>query len=164
MSRVPIRQQTFTAYSEDTAVRVIREPNDERRVLVLTELMHQGRLYRIATTHFTWSPEGRMTELQTSDFARLQRVLSEYPDYVLCGDFNAPRGGGLFTKFVRELDLTDHLPPHVTTTLDGRFHRAGALERVVDTVFATPEYRVENVRVLEGLSDHKGILATVERR
>jgi hypothetical protein len=43
------------------------------------------------------------------------------------------------------------------------FHRAAPLELVVDTVFSTPEYRVVDIRVLEGISDHKGILALVER-
>lgn len=164
LTRVPVRRQTVNIYSEDAEVRVLRDPNDSCRVLVVTELMHEGRPYRIATTHFTWSPDGQPSEPQLADFIRLKRVMSEYPDYVLCGDFNAPRGGELFGKFVHELGLIDHLPRDVTSTIDGRFHRAGALELAVDTIFSTTEYRVADVRVLEGLSDHKGILATVERR
>jgi endonuclease/exonuclease/phosphatase family metal-dependent hydrolase len=163
LSRVPVRRQIEICYGDDPNIRVHRQPNDARRVLVVTELDHQGQPYRIATTHFTWSPDGHINELQRTEFAHLRGVLADYPDYVLCGDFNAPRGREMFGKFVAELGLIDHLPAFVTSTIDGRFHRAGALELVVDTIFSTPEYRVAQTRVLEGISDHKGILALVER-
>jgi endonuclease/exonuclease/phosphatase family metal-dependent hydrolase len=163
LSRVPLRKQSEHYYSEDPRIRVAREPNDARRVVVMTELEHLGKTYRIAGTHFTWSPDGHIIELQVSDFGRLERVLSACPDYVLCGDFNAPRGREMFGKFENELGLIDHLPADVTSTLDPKFHRAKGLELAVDTIFATPEYRVTETRVLEGISDHKGILARVER-
>jgi endonuclease/exonuclease/phosphatase family metal-dependent hydrolase len=163
LSRVPVHSQTERYYSEDAHLRVIHEPNDVRRVVVVTELEHEGRRYRIVNTHFTWSADARIDEHQIADFSRLKRVLSKYPDYVLCGDFNAPRGREMFGKFVDELGLVDHLPASVTSTIDARFHRAGALELVVDTIFSTPEYRVADVRVLDGISDHKGILALIER-
>lgn len=163
LSRVPLRGQHEHYYSEDARIRVVREPNDVRRVVVMTELERLGQTYRIATTHFTWSPDGQIIELQVADFGRLKQALSAYPDYVLCGDFNAPRGREMFGKFERELSLIDHLPAHVTSTLDPRFHRAPQLQLAVDTIFATPEYRVTDTRVLGGISDHKGILARIER-
>ncbi len=128
----------------------------------MTELMHAGRTYRIGVTHFTWSTNGDITDEQRADFARLKRVLSEFPDYLLCGDFNAPRGREMFAIFQDELGLEDHLPPHVRSTLDPVLHRVGHLQLAVDTIFATPEYRVTGVEVLEGVSDHKALLATVE--
>jgi hypothetical protein len=70
----------------------------------------------------------------------------------------------MFAKFEDELGLIDHLPANVTSTLDPQFHRAKGLEYVVDTIFSTPEYEVTEVRVLNGISDHKGIVARVERR
>lgn len=163
LTRVPVRDQTVAYYADDPRIRIFKEPNDPRRMVVLTELEHEGRNYKIGTTHFTWSMNGETTDEQRADFARLKQVLLPYPDYVLCGDFNAPRGGEMFSKFREELGLIDHLPPHVTTTLDPQFHYAGALELAVDTIFSTPEYRVTQVQVLEGISDHKGILAMVER-
>lgn len=69
----------------------------------------------------------------------------------------------MFEKFSDELNLIDHLPRNVTTTLDDRFHYAGSLDLVVDTIFSTKEYRAADVQVLEGYSDHKGILAFIER-
>ena len=163
LSRVPVRRQTITYYADDPRIQVIQVPNDARRVLVVTELEHLGQPYRIATTHFTWSPDGHINDQQKADFSRLEQVLSRCSDYVLCGDFNAPRGGEMFARFTDRLNLCDHLPASVTTTLDARFHRAGALELVVDTIFSTKEYRVTDVQVIEGISDHKGILAVVER-
>jgi endonuclease/exonuclease/phosphatase family metal-dependent hydrolase len=163
MCRVPVRSRSEHYYSEDLRIPVVREPNDVCRVVVVTELEYQGRPYRIANTHFTWSPDGHIIELQRDDFARLKRALSAYPDYVLCGDFNAPRGREMFGMFVDELGLTDHLPASVTSTLDPQFHRVSTLQLVVDTIFSTPQYRVTQTRVLEGISDHKGILARIER-
>jgi endonuclease/exonuclease/phosphatase family metal-dependent hydrolase len=163
LSRVPVRDQREYYYSENARIRVVSEPNDVRRVVVMTEFDHLGQPYRIATTHFTWSPDGHIIELQTADFGRLSRVLSAYPDYALCGDFNAPRGREMFDKFIDELGLIDHLPASVTSTLDPKFHRAKGLELAVDTIFSTPQYRVTETRVLEGISDHKGILARIER-
>jgi len=163
LSRLPVRRHVASCYSADASIRTIRTPNDPRRMLVVTELEHQGQPYRIATTHFTWSPDGHINERQQADFPRLKELLFRYPDYVLCGDFNAPRGREVFSKFIEELSLADNVPADVTTTIDARFHKAGALELVVDTIFSTHEYRVTNVRVLEGISDHKGILARIER-
>ncbi|WP_129642125.1 endonuclease/exonuclease/phosphatase family protein [Peristeroidobacter agariperforans] len=164
LTRVPVHNQTVAYYADDPRIRIFKESNDPRRLVVMTELQHEGRNFKIGTTHFTWSKNGATTDEQREDFARLKRVLLPYPDYVLCGDFNAPRGGEMFSKFTGELGLIDHLPPHVTTTLDSQFHYAGALELAVDNIFSTPEYRVTQVQVLEGISDHKGILAVVERR
>lgn len=164
LSRVPVLRQTAHCYADDPRLRVIREPNDPRRALVVTELEHEGRPYRIITTHFTWTPNGEISAAQEADFARMKSLLSQYSDYVLCGDFNAPRGREMFAKFVEELGVIDHLPNSVRSTLDPMFHKAAPLELVVDTVFSTREYRVLDIRTLEGISDHKGVLALVERR
>jgi endonuclease/exonuclease/phosphatase family metal-dependent hydrolase len=163
-ARAPLGRRELHYYTRDVSVPFHSSPNAARRFVLVTELEHEGLPYRIATTHFTWSPDGEATDEQREDFAALRQVLARYPDYVLCGDVNAPRGREIFAKFLDELRLTDHLPPEVTTTLDPAFHYAGALELVVDTVFSTPHYAVEHVQVLEGVSDHKGILATLERR
>jgi endonuclease/exonuclease/phosphatase family metal-dependent hydrolase len=164
LTRVPVHNQTVAYYADDQRIRIYQEPNDQRRMVVMTELQHEGRTYKIGTTHFTWSMAGETTDEQRADFVRLKQALLPYPDCVLCGDFNAPRGGEMFALFTNELGLVDHLPSHVTTTIDPRLHYAGALELVVDTIFSTPEYRVTDVQVLEGISDHKGILGLVERR
>lgn len=163
LTRVPVQRQTLRFYSGDSRLRELREPNDARRILLVTELEHEGRPYRIVTTHFTWTGNAAISDEQRADFTRMKALLSEYPDYVLCGDFNAPRGREMFGKFVDELRVIDHLPAEIDSTLDPRFHRLGDLRLVVDTVFSTPQYQVSDVRVLDGISDHKGILASVQR-
>lgn len=163
LSRAPIENFTVACYSADPRIRIFAEPNDPRRLLVAAEITHLGKRYRIATTHFTWSEEGRISDEQVADFHRLQRALADYPDYVLCGDFNAPRGRDMFAHFTDQLGLIDHLPPHITSTIDGNLHRAGDLNLAVDTVFATPHYRVSQVQVIEGVSDHKAIVARIDR-
>jgi endonuclease/exonuclease/phosphatase family metal-dependent hydrolase len=163
LTRVPVHRQTLAYYADDPRIRIFKEPNDPRRLVLMTEVEHEGRFYRVGTTHFTWSMEGEATDDQRADFARLKQVLLPYPHYVLCGDFNSPRGREMFAKFTDELGLLDHLPADVTTTIDPQLHYAGALELAVDTIFSTPEYRVSEVQVLEGVSDHKGILARIER-
>lgn len=164
LTRIPVRNQTVIGYSADPQIRIYRESNDPRRKLLITELEHEGNPYRIATTHFTWSPDGRATAEQHTDFEQLKPLLAEYGHYVLCGDLNAPRGRPIFARFVDELGLLDHVPTDVSTTIDPVLHRAGALQLVVDAMLSTPHYCVSDVQVLDGLSDHKGIMATVERR
>jgi endonuclease/exonuclease/phosphatase family metal-dependent hydrolase len=142
---------------------VLREPDDARSVLIATELEHAGTPYRILTTHFTWSEHGQISDRQIADFRRLKAFLAEFPDYVLCGDFNAPRGRAMFSMFTDQLPVVDHLPAHVMTTIDPRHHRAGALDLAVDNIFSTRDYEVRDVQVLDDLSDHMGILASVGR-
>lgn len=163
LTRIPVRHQFITCYSADDVVRVFEQPNDPRRLLVGSELDHEGESYRIVTTHFTWSPDGQSIQEQHEDFGRLRQAVAAYDHYALCGDFNAPRGRDLFARFTDELGLRDHLPPEVTTTIDPQLHRAGPLQLAVDTIFATPGYQLDAVRVLEGVSDHKAIVATVRR-
>lgn len=162
LSRVPITHHEVTCYSEDPRIRIFAAPNDPRRFLVTTEVEHLGAHYRIITTHFTWSPEGQINDEQTADFNRLERTLAAYSHYVLCGDFNAPRGREMFAYFTDRLHLTDYLPADVVSTIDARYHRAGELDLAVDTVFATSHYQVKEVQVIDGLSDHKAIVAQIE--
>jgi endonuclease/exonuclease/phosphatase family metal-dependent hydrolase len=164
LARVPVLGQYTNYYADDPTIRVLDDPNDPRRVLVVAELQHGRQQYRVATTHFTWSARGDISAQQKADFSRLKAVLSRYPDYLLCGDFNAPRNREMFSMFTGELSLTDLLPEHITSTIDAQYHYAGSLELVVDTFFSTGEYQAADIRLLEGISDHKGILALVQRR
>mgnify|MGYP003739632349 CR=1 FL=1 len=112
-------------------------------------------------THFTWSPNGEANDEQRLDLAEMLSQLENYDDFILCGDFNAPRGKEIFAQLASR--YTDNLPPEVTTTIDGQFHYAGQLEIVVDGFFTTPRYQVESLQVRAGLSDHQGLLAQVSK-
>ena len=60
--------------------------------------------------------------------------------------------------------LRDNIPPPVTTSIDGPLHRAGDLGLMVDGMFTTQGYEAREVRVVDGVSDHCALVATVARR
>ena len=121
-----------------------------------------GERYVFANTHFTWSRNGNTSEKQLLDFENLKKILATLPPHVLCGDFNAPRGRGVWEKFIEFYGL-DNVPQSITTTIDPELHRVKGLELVVDGIFAKPPYSVKDVRVVSGLSDHQAIVARIEK-
>lgn len=136
------------------------QPNSGDRAVLWTTITKDDQQFTVATTHFTWSPAGSQIPLQVTTYEAMVRILAKLPELVLCGDFNSPRGsGGAFDKLANL--YTDNIPHHITTTIDGQFHRAGALKLVVDGLFTSPEYRVQNCQVVNGLSDHQAILAEI---
>lgn len=60
-------------------------------------------------------------------------------------------------------NYTDNIPPHITNTLDSMFHRVPSLIRLVDGIFSTPEYNVQNVTVRSGISDHCAIVGEITK-
>jgi len=117
---------------------------------------------RVGVTHFTWSPNGLPNAVQRRDLPELLRYARAYPDLVLCGDCNVPRGmSELYDTFTEV--LTDHVPLSVVSTLDPALHRVPGLMRMVDYLWSTPHYRVSDVRVVGGLSDHRALVGEVER-
>ena len=132
-----------------------------KKMLLWTRVQKENTAFTIATTHFTWSAEGKADENQRRDSVQLLKVLSGFEDVVLCGDMNAPRGGEIFSRFVAQ--YRDHIPPKYTTSIDGELHRAGQLNIMVDGLFSTPRYEISDVELVSGLSDHCAITATVCR-
>lgn len=163
MTKLPVSAWNIDYYSDFNELKTFNEPNDNVRSVLFANLGDGEKEYRIATTHFTWSPGGKTTDLQRQDFARLKTILSQYQDLVICGDFNAPRGQEMFSLF-EEL-FTDNVPKEITTTIDPTLHYAGHknLQFVVDTIFSTPQYRVSNVQIVSGVSDHMGVMGMVEK-
>lgn len=129
------------------------------RAILVTEILKENKTYCFINTHFTWTPDGQESERQHHDLQRLFSLLSQIPDFILCGDFNAPRGRVIFSKIAAK--YKDNIPLHITTTIDKNLHKAGDLQLVVDGLFSTPQYSVEDVEVFEGLSDHCAISAKV---
>ncbi len=130
------------------------------RAILVTETIKDGQRYRLVNTHFTWSPNGKPTDQQHQNLKILFQLLSPLPDFILCGDFNAPRGTAIFDAIASK--YKDNIPSHVTTTIDKSLHKAGDLQLVVDGFFTTPHYHVESIEVLDNLSDHWAILAEVK--
>ena len=159
-----IESQTYYYRGSPTAALTDNDPGyDSSRAVVLVRVSADGEEFVIATTHFTWTPDGVADDRQKADFATLMQALSTHPELILCGDFNAPRGGEIFSAFCQH--FTDNLPADVRTTLDPELHRYhNQFELAVDTIFSTPSYLVKDVIVQSGVSDHKAIVAQIERR
>jgi len=135
------------------------DPLKTARAISVAEVIKENKTYCLVNTHFTWTPDGQASDLQHQDLHTLLKLLSLLPEFILCGDFNAPRGKAIFDKIASL--YKDNIPLDVTTTIDKNLHRAGDLQLVVDGLFSTPEYRVESVKLFDNLSDHYAISAKV---
>ncbi len=135
-------------------------PDDEDRMLAFTTVRKDGESFTIGTTHFTWTPDGEANDKQRVALAKLLSFAPE--ELVLCGDFNAPRGREIFTKLAEH--YTDNLPADVESTLDPKLHRKPGLQLAVDSIFSTKHYRVSDVQVIDGVSDHKALIGTISRK
>jgi endonuclease/exonuclease/phosphatase family metal-dependent hydrolase len=149
----------YNGSDKNLPISLAGEPLKTARVALVTELSKDKKKFILINTHFTWTPDGQASDLQHKDLPELLNVLAKFPDFVLCGDLNAPRGRVIFDKIASI--YKDNIPAHITTTIDKTLHRAGDLQLVVDCLFSTSTYTVEKVEVSEGLSDHCAITAIV---
>ncbi len=133
--------------------------NMDRAILVV-EVIKNNKQYCLVNTHFTWTPDGQPSEQQHQDLEALFQLLAPLPPFILCGDFNAPRGGPIFDAIGSR--YKDNIPSDVTTTIDKNLHSAGDLQLVVDGVFSTPQYHIESVKLFDNLSDHWAIVTKVK--
>lgn len=139
----------------------------QRYVLAIADVSHNNVTYRIGTTHFVWTPNGQPDDHQRTDIKRLLILLKDRGDIVFGGDFNAPRGGEIFSILAGH--YRDNVPQRYATSLDVSLHRTGALrpeelaDKMVDGLFSTPAYAVSDVRLEFGVSDHAALVATVTK-
>lgn len=141
-------------------------PNDVMRALLLAEIFVDSSVFHIATIHFTWTPDGSPNERQLANAEKVLGILAPYvlSGLILTGDFNAPRGKATFSRFAET--LTDNIPDHHKTSLDPKLHRLGQDGKkgvdglMVDGLFSK-RYQVKNVRLVDGLSDHCGIVCDI---
>ncbi len=127
--------------------------------LLTAKVEKEGQVYRVATTHFTWTPNGESNEEQRVNLQTLLQLTEGFSELVVVGDFNTPRGGEIFDTLAAHFQ--DNIPASVETTIDGARHRAGDLQLVVDGVFSRG-YTVTDVQVHSGVSDHCGVSAVIQ--
>lgn len=130
-------------------------------VLLQCDIEKEEKLFRIATTHFVWTPDGAASATQRRDMEKLIILLTGYKEFILCGDLNAPRGGEIFEMLSKR--FKDNIPAEYTTSIDANLHRAGPLELMVDAIFSTSQYHVSDVKQIFNLSDHCAFTATIEK-
>lgn len=126
------------------------------RALLVVEVPVRGHNYRLINTHFTWSPNATVNAMQRQDFDKMLTLLKNYDQFLLGGDFNTPRGHELYDHLAHT--YTDNIPLDINSTLDKNLFRVPDLELVIDGVFTTARYKVARIQILQGLSDHVGIV------
>lgn len=131
------------------------------RGLLQATVEKDGQKFTIATTHFTRTPDGSTSEKQRQDLKKLLAILDSTPETILCGDFNAPRGGEIFSALATR--YKDNVPAEYDSSLDPKLHRAGHLKLMVDGLFSSKEYEFTEAKLSEGVSDHKAITATITK-
>ncbi len=161
-SRLPPKDLTISYYS-GTPDALPEEQIDNvlgiNRCLLSAIVEKDGERFSLGATHFTWSADGKATDPQRGDLKKFLKILEGFPEIILYGDFNAPRGREIFDAIAAR--YKDAIPPEYKTSLDGKFHRAGQLPFMVDGLFTTPGYRAQNVRLVSGLSDHCAVVGDI---
>lgn len=134
----------------------------DNRLLLTGKVEWEGSDYTVATTHFTWTPDGEPNKEQWEDLPKLKAIFSRrVRECIFAADTNSPRGGKIWAEMAKI--FTDNVPKDITSTLDPNLHRKGDLQLVIDGLFTTPEYRAFKVRAVEGVSDHKALVGLIER-
>jgi len=167
-SRFPIKAEKVEYYfGNENSIRkydrsTAKTKHDTQSYCLLScDIEKGGKIFKFATTHFTWTPDGEPDEFQRKDMKNLLEILKKHVDIILAGDFNAPRGGEMFGK-LKEI-FRDNVPEKYTTSLDKKLHRAGPdIEKMVDGIFTRGNYKAADVEMVSGLSDHCALTAKID--
>lgn len=154
--------QYYVKHSKGVSSLIDHQPNSIDRALLWAKIRLNNQEIIVATTHFTWSEDGQTTAEQKESLANLLSIIKDFKSpFILCGDFNAPRGREIFDYLADQ--LTDHIPPEVQTTIDNKLHRASPLQLVVDGFFSSKQLsnQVSSVKLIGNLSDHLAIEAEI---
>ncbi len=151
-------KRTVPAFSRDPITGSIIT----NKLLLSAEISYNGVAYTFANTHFTWSNDGAVTDRQRESLKKLLEILNTLPEFVLAGDFNAPRGREIFTAIAEK--YRDNIPLNYLTSIDKNLHRAGDLGLMVDGLFSTPEYEITDVKLSDGVSDHMAVTALIAKK
>jgi endonuclease/exonuclease/phosphatase family metal-dependent hydrolase len=140
------------------------------QVLLSAKILCNGKTFSVATTHFTWTPDGIPNHYQEEDARALLDLLSKMPgDVALCGDFNMPRHvNALYNLFTAR--YSDVIPQSYFSSIDLSLHRsrnnpaavADLCHYMVDYLFLSNGYLAENVHFQSGVSDHYALIADLE--
>lgn len=126
---------------------------------IIAKIQFSKKEYFITNTHLTVTEQGESTNYSFEQAIKLIDYLKKYKEMIICGDFNSPRGGGVFDYFCKF--YKDNIPKKYKTSLDQNLHRVKNLEFMVDVFFSTKNYRIRNVKLIDGVSDHMAIVAEI---
>ncbi|MFA6430533.1 MAG: hypothetical protein WC229_01415 [Candidatus Paceibacterota bacterium] len=94
-------------------------------------------------------------------FDRFLSIIKTLPrPLIFTADMNNSRGEYIYDTLAHELlDLT---PSGIVSTIDSKIHRCRDLSLVVDTVMVSSEINVGEVKIFDGVSDHKALVAELD--
>lgn len=176
-SKYPLAAQNFYYY-KPTGAEIPFEDFDETIMrkrswqgFIFGEILFRGQIWRMATTHFTWTEDGAdPSRSQQNDLESFLKITDDLPPHVMCGDFNIPR---LHNRLYERLctQYTDAIPRAYTSSLDPHLHRLSTdsqkrvlfTDYMVDYVFTQTPYSASNVHLEFGVSDHAAVIATIQQ-
>jgi exonuclease III len=136
--------------------------NRENDVLLWADVKDDnGDVFRFTTTHPPVTKEGTVSVLQVAVIDKLLETLEKIPEFILCGDMNAPRGNATFDRIAKK--YKDNIPLEYKTSIDQNLHKVKGIQFVVDGLFTTPGYVAKDVKLVDGVSDHMAIVANIEK-
>jgi exonuclease III len=154
-------KDTTPIFSKSTDLRIL--PHISNHLVLWVEMVIDEKLFRIGTTHLSVTYEGISTPYQIEQANKLLGILSRFENIIICGDFNAPRGLETFSLFSEK--YIDNIPERYNSSLDPKLHKIGGTPdaiKMVDGLFSTSECEISDVKLVEGVSDHKAIVAWVK--
>jgi len=141
---------------------------------VLVELSEESKI-TVSTTHFPVTDhttpghvDHELKSLKNIDdvehsevyLNRLIEILrSITTPIIFTSDLNNPRGEFFYDSIAHE--LVDRVPSYLKSSIDPNIHRVKNLELLVDTIMTSPDVNLNSFEVIEGVSDHKGYLASL---
>ena len=90
----------------------------------------------------------------------IKLIRSTNSPLVFTADLNNARGEYFYDSIAHE--LVDRVPISLESSIDPNLHRVKNLKLVVDTIMTSPDFSVKSFQVVEGVSDHKAFLASLE--
>lgn len=135
--------------------------NSKNAVLLWADIKDDsGKIFKFVTTHPPVTKEGESSPYQLQVIGELLKVLSGIPEFILCGDMNAPRGNKTFVQLNQK--YKDNIPLEYKTSVDQNLHKVKGIQFMVDCLFTTPAYQALNVKLVDGISDHMAIVADIK--
>ncbi len=117
------------------------------------------RSVTVATTHFTYTPDGSTDQFQKKALSTLLAHLMPYKNLIFTGDFNIPRPNELYYAIAEQ--FRDNIPKEIVSSLDPVLHRKNGLKKMVDYFWTKGDYRASNVHLISGVSDHCAVVGEI---
>jgi endonuclease/exonuclease/phosphatase family metal-dependent hydrolase len=169
-SNLPIRCQGDFYYSAHTEIPVLTEPgpfNPRRGIVWLEVETYSGSSVKVGSMHHTWTWNGKMNLVQLADFRRMRRQAAANNLDVIAGDSNAPITERLGRHMISRVFQT-YIPDTWEGTIDTKNHRHSNIPRhLVDMILLThySSWRLnsKSVDLIKDVSDHYGVVGTIQR-